>query len=72
MTDGNRLGEGAYGEVYKIKKKKTKEICAGKFFKVPKDSMNSKEIIGYERESEILKTSDHPFVVKYIEEFMYN
>ena len=33
--------------------------------------MNSKEEMGYERELEILKEADHPFIIEYIEEFSY-
>ena len=36
----NKLGEGTYGVVYKILNKKTKEIFAGKMFKIPKELMN--------------------------------
>jgi hypothetical protein len=31
----NRIGGGQYADVYKIKKKETKEWCAAKFLKVP-------------------------------------
>jgi hypothetical protein len=33
--------------------------------------MSSKEEMGYERELEILKEAEHPFIVEYIEEFPF-
>ena len=33
--------------------------------------MSSKEEMGYERELQILKEADHPFIIEYIEEFSY-
>ena len=33
--------------------------------------MTSKEEMGYERELEILKEAEHPFIIEYIEEFPY-
>ena len=33
--------------------------------------MDSNEMLGYKRESKILKLADHPFVIKFIEEFPY-
>ncbi len=41
MIQDNKLGEGSYGDVYKIKHKKTKKINAAKFLKVPANFMNS-------------------------------
>jgi hypothetical protein len=35
LTDKNKLGEGAYGAVYKIMTKDEKTACAAKIFKVP-------------------------------------
>jgi serine/threonine protein kinase len=31
--------------------------------------MTKKEEMGYQRELEILKKTDHPFIIEYIEEF---
>ena len=36
----NKLGEGMYGSVYKIKRKQDKKLCAAKFFKVPIEAMD--------------------------------
>ena len=33
--------------------------------------MNPKEERGYERELEILKEAEHPFIIEYVEEFEY-
>ena len=33
--------------------------------------MNPKEERGYERELEILKETEHPFIIEYVEEFEY-
>ena len=46
-------------------------MCAGKIFKISLSSMNSKEVKGYERELEILKECEHPFIIEYVEEFEY-
>jgi serine/threonine protein kinase len=46
-------------------------MCAGKIFKISLSSMNSKEEMGYERELQILKECEHPFIIEYIEEFDY-
>jgi hypothetical protein len=35
-TEDNRLGEGSFGDVFKITNKITKEIFAGKFIKIDK------------------------------------
>ena len=71
LTEKNKLGEGAYGAVYKIMTKDEKTACAAKIFKVPFKIMNSLEQLGYDRELKILQEASHPFVVKYMEEFFY-
>ena len=63
LTDGNLLGEGSYGQVYKIKRKIDGLMCAAKLLKIPLDVMNTNEQLGYKRESKILKQADHPFIV---------
>jgi hypothetical protein len=35
LIDNNKLGEGAYGAVYKIMTKDEKTACAAKIFKIP-------------------------------------
>jgi len=63
LTDGNLLGEGSYGQVFKIKRKIDGLMCAAKLLKIPLDLMNKNEQLGYKRESKILKQADHPFIV---------
>ncbi len=65
------LGEGSYAEVYKIKSKDKKSLYAAKFFKLSFDNMSEFMRKSYENELEILKSLDHPFVIKYMEEFVY-
>ena len=43
LTEDNRLGEGSFGDVFKITNKITKEIFAGKFIKIYKENMSSTE-----------------------------
>ena len=71
LIEENKLGEGSFAMVYKIKRKLDGQFCAAKFFKVPLSLMNSKDETGYERELKILKRADHPFVIQYVEEFVY-
>ncbi len=71
LTEKNKLGEGAYGAVYKIMTNDEKIACAAKIFKIPFKMMDSLEKLGYDRELIILQKTSHPFVVKYREEFFY-
>ena len=43
LTDKNKLGEGAFGAVYKIMTNDNKTACAVKIFKIPLSLMNSLE-----------------------------
>lgn len=43
LTEKKKLGEGAYGTVYKIKTKNEKTTCAVKIFKIPYKIMSSLE-----------------------------
>jgi hypothetical protein len=54
LNDKNKLGEGAYGAVYKIMTNDEKTACAAKIFKIPFKMMNSLEQLGYDRELKIL------------------
>jgi len=71
LGDDNLLGEGSYAHVYRIKRKKDGFDCAAKIFKIPITLMDSKEESGVERELQILKQANHPFVIPYLEEFAY-
>ncbi len=71
LKQENKLGEGSFAEVYKIKSKDKKSFYAAKFFKLSFDAMSEHHRKNYESELEILKTLNHPFVIKYMEEFVY-
>jgi serine/threonine protein kinase len=71
LTSDNRLGGGNYADVYKVQRKDTKKLYAAKFLKVPLTYIDSLEKLGYDRELQILKITDHPFVIKYHDEFEY-
>ena len=72
LDETNKLGEGSFATVYKMRRLHDNLLCAGKIFKTSLSNMNSLEEIGYERELKILKEADHPFIVEYIEEFSFN
>ncbi len=54
LTEKYKLGEGAYGSVYKIMTNNEKKACAVKIFKTPLKLMDSLEQLGYDRELKIL------------------
>ena len=57
-----KLGEGAYGCVYKVQHKQTKFIRAVKAIK-----KNFIDVVSFENEIKILKTVDHPHIIKLFE-----
>jgi serine/threonine protein kinase len=63
LDEANKLGEGSFATVYKVKRLHDNQLCAAKIFKIPLSNMNSKEEMGYERELKILKEADHPFII---------
>ncbi len=65
------VGYGSFAEVYKIKAKASGKFFAGKFFRRRIADMNSKDQLGIQRELKIMREVDHPFIVKFIEEFDY-
>lgn len=71
LDEANKLGEGSFAKVYKIKRKSDNQLCAAKIFKVSLNNMTAKEEMGFERELKILKEANHPFIIEYIEEFPY-
>ena len=71
LDKSNKLGEGSFAAVYKMQRISDGQMCAGKIFKISINSMNPKEEIGYERELQILKECEHPFLIEYVEEFNY-
>jgi serine/threonine protein kinase len=50
LSEKNKLGEGAFGAVYKIKTKDKQTLCAAKVFKIPFKMMSTLEKLGYDRE----------------------
>ena len=71
QTPENMLGEGAEALCFKIQAKNSKQICVAKLFKMPIDLMDSREKSRFETELETLRELNHPFVVKYIDYFLY-
>ena len=69
--NSNRLGGGTYADVYKVQKKDTKQYYAAKILKPEYSFIESLGKMGYDRELQILKETDHPFVIKYHDEFEY-
>ncbi len=65
LTTENKIGGGQYADVYKIQKKDNQQFYAAKFLKIPLSFINSLEKLGYDRELQILKENNHPFVIKY-------
>lgn len=61
------LGTGHFGTVYKCKHKKTGNIRAIK--RIKKDNLNAKNIESLLKDVEILKTLDHPNIIKVYEYF---
>jgi serine/threonine protein kinase len=71
LNSENRLGGGEYADVYKVIKKDTQKLYAAKFLKVPLAYIDSLEKPLYDLELQKLKEIDHPFVIKYQDEFKY-
>ena len=61
----NKLDGGQYADVFKIQKIDSQQWYAAKFLKVPLSFVSSLDKLGYDRELQILKETDHPFVIKY-------
>jgi serine/threonine protein kinase len=63
LTKENFIGEGQYGDVYKIYSKDLSKVYAAKFLKMKPENMNSEEKMGYERELKVLEETTHPFII---------
>lgn len=61
-----KLGEGAYGQVYKVIKKNTEEIFAAKISLREINKYNDDQMARLRREINILYQSDHPSILKFI------
>jgi serine/threonine protein kinase len=66
------LGEGQYGAVYKIKCKHTNQTYAAKFIKCNADFMMPDDELSFQRELKILRESQYPFIINYVEEFLHS
>jgi calcium-dependent protein kinase len=64
-----KIGEGSYGNVFKVLHKATHEVRAIKILK--KSAVSKMEQSKVMKEIEILKRLDHPLVVKIYEVFFY-
>ena len=60
----NKLGEGTFGEVFKVIHKHNKSIRAMKVINKIKSCMGEEEEKGIINEINILKTLDHPNIIK--------
>ena len=43
LSEKNKLGEGSFAEIYKIKRRSDNKECAAKIFKLPFKSMGSRD-----------------------------
>jgi serine/threonine protein kinase len=57
--------------VYKIERISDNMVCAGKFFKMKLSDMETSHKEMCKQELDILKKVNHPFLIKYIEEFKF-
>ena len=64
----NKIGDGAYSQVYKVKRKLDSKIYALKQVNLPK--FNKKDIENAINEVRILASIDHPNVIKYKDAFI--
>ena len=65
LDESNLIASGNYADVYKIQKEDTKIVYAAKFIKAPPKFIQTLERLGYDREFEILKEINHPFIIKF-------
>jgi serine/threonine protein kinase len=63
LTKENFIGDGQFGDVYKVYSKDLSKVYAAKFLKMKPENMNSEEKLSYERELNVLKRTTHPFII---------
>ncbi len=71
LTEENEICKGQFGKVYMITTVEKQILCAAKFFNLGYKYMTELDKLSSKREIFILKTSSHPFIIKYIDEFKY-
>jgi serine/threonine protein kinase len=65
LDQSNLIASGNYADVYKVLKRDSEVFYAAKFIKIPLNFFSIKDQLGFDRELEILKEINHPFVIKY-------
>ena len=66
----NKLGFGSFADVFKIYRKSDNKPFAGKIIKIEYEYLLPFQKIGPERELKILKSINHPLVIKHVDEFL--
>ena len=61
------VGEGSFGKVFQARQRYTGRACAMKF--IPKHGKNERELESLRSEIDIMKTLDHPNVIKMLDAF---
>ena len=62
-----KLGQGNYGSVYKVKKKTTNEIFAAKISTILKSNIEN-----FKKEINVLKQCNSPYIIKYYNSYLKN
>jgi hypothetical protein len=65
------VSDGHTAIIYRIKKKDSNKDYAAKILRIPTFMMDTESQCSNETELAILKKCNHPFIIKFIEEFQY-
>ncbi len=65
------LYEGNYSKAYRVTRLKDKLQCVAKILKPSIAGMDEDQKASFQKEKEILKLADHPFLIEFIEDFEY-
>ena len=65
-TKLNKIGEGSFGEVYRVKDTETGQMFAAKIMLKEVNSNSQEEMLSISREVNINASFDHPTVLKFI------
>ena len=71
LDENSLMSAGRYGSVYKVQRKDNKQTYAAMICKTPIGEMNYKEKKWYQNKLKIMQETSHPFVLKFIEEFVF-